>query len=85
MISTKQTVDDLLEGTIEALLRFDLERLLSLEERMILLASSGASVIPTPALLEKWNRLKRTLDGTQCNLEILTGLHSRKECGTWDR
>jgi hypothetical protein len=35
------TTTDELEGTIEALSRFDVERLLTLEERMMLLVKSG--------------------------------------------
>jgi len=82
-MTTEQAISGVLEGTIEALTHFDLERLLSLEERMRILAASGASIVATLALLEKHNRLRRTLDETQSNLGVLTSRRSRKESGTW--
>jgi hypothetical protein len=84
-MTTEQTVSGVLEGTIEALTHFDLERLLSLEERMLMLVQSGSHIVPTPALIERQNRLRRTLDETQSNLRILTKLRSRKDCERWER
>lgn len=78
------TIGATLEATIDALSRFDLERLLTLEERVTRLLHSETTVVITPALLERRDRLGRTLEQTQTNLGVLTRLRSRKEDGRWE-
>jgi hypothetical protein len=85
MTQTEQTVGGVFEATIEALSRFDLDRLLTLEEKMLRLARSGARVHLSPSLLERRNQLGRTLDETRNNLEVLQRLHSRKGEDPWER
>jgi hypothetical protein len=47
------------EETIEALSRFDLERMLTLEERTMLLVRSGVPIGQRLSVLEKRNRPER--------------------------
>lgn len=85
MTQTERTVAGVFETTIEALSRFDLERLLTLEEKVLLLARSEARIPVSPSLLESRNRLGRALDETRSNLEVLQRLHSRKGGDPWER
>lgn len=85
MTATEETIAGVLEGTMEALSHFDLERLLTLEERMMLLARSEKSMNISPSLLESRNRLGRALEETRCNLDVLQRLRSRKSEDLWER
>lgn len=85
MTQTERTVAGVFEATIEALSRFDLERLLTLEEKVLLLARSGARIPVSPSLLESRDRFGRALDETRSNLEVLQRLHSRKGGDPWER
>ena len=85
MPQTEQTVAGVFEQTIEALSRFDLERLLTLEEKMLRLARSGACLHLSPSLLERRNQLERALDETRSNLGVLERLQARKGGEPWER
>ena len=85
MMQTEQTVAGVFEATIEALSHFDLERLLTLEEKVMTLAGSGGGFCISPSVLESRNRLARTLDETRSNLEVLQRLHSRRGEDSWER
>lgn len=85
MQATEQTVADVLDGTIEALTSLDLEQLHSLEKQMLGLAASGASIRRLPPLLERRDRLRRMLEETRSNLDVLEMLWSRKERERWER
>lgn len=85
MATTEQTIANVLEGTVEALACFDLERLTSLEEGITQLMASGISIQPVSSLLEKKTRLKRTLEETRANLDVLERLCSGKDRERWER
>lgn len=85
METTEQAIAGVLEGTIEALVRFDLEQLLSLEGQMLRLEGSGVAIQPVPYLLEKQATLRHTLEETRLNLDALERLCSRKERERWER
>lgn len=85
MATPEQTIANVLEGTIEALTCFDLERLSSLEEGITQLMASGISIQPVTSLLEKKTRLKRTLEETRANLDVLERLCSGKDRERWER
>lgn len=85
MTQTEQMVAGVFDATLEALSRFDLDRLLTLEERVLQLARSGERIAISPSLLESRNRLGRALDETESNLAVLQRLHSRKGGDPWER
>ena len=86
MTIADQSVANVLDETIAALSSLDHARLLSLEERIILLAKSGAiNKDAMPSLLKRHSLLKRLLDETQANLAFLTRLHSGDGSNTWAR
>ena len=85
MATAEQAIASVLEGTIEALTCFDLERLVSLEEGMTRLMASGATIRPVASLLEKQARLKRALEETRANLDVLERLCSGKDRERWER
>lgn len=84
MISREQAVTTLLDETIEALSVLDLERLLSLEQRIMLVAKAG-TIRRTSSLLGRQTVLNRMLNETKNNLAILTRLHSGNGNDTWAR
>ena len=85
MATREQAIASVLEETIEALTCFDLERLVSFEEGMTRLMASGATIRPVASLLEKRTRLKRTLEETRANLDVLERLCSGKDRERWER
>jgi len=86
MTIADQSVATVVDETIAALSSLDHERLLSLEERIILLAKSGAiNKDAMPSLLQRHSQLKRMLDETQANLALLTRLRSGDGSNTWAR
>jgi hypothetical protein len=85
MTTTEQSVAALLDETIVALSEFDLERLLSLEEKMLLFATSGITGDSIPSLAERQQILGHLLEATQSNLVGLTQLHQRDGADAWVR
>ena len=86
MTTAEQSVTTVLDETIAALSTLDHERLLSLEERILLLAKSGAINNGTmPSLLQRHAILKRLLDETQANLAVLSRLRSGDGSDAWVR
>ena len=85
MTTTEQSVAALLDETIAALSEFDLERLLSLEEKMLLLANSGITGGSIPSLVERQQILGRLLEATQSNVAGLVRLHQRNGADAWVR
>lgn len=85
MATTEQTVSEILEETIEALARFDTEKLRTLEERVMLVAGSGVSLHATRSLLERRSSLEQTLDRTGRNLGVVTRLCAGKGAERWER
>jgi hypothetical protein len=82
----EQSIATVLDETITALSTLDHERLLSLEERILLLAKSGAIDNGSmPSLLQRQALLKRMLDETQDNLAVLSRLHRDDGSDTWVR
>jgi len=80
----ERAITAVIDETIEALSVFDYERLLSLEQRIMLLAKSGM-IHRTSSLLDRQTLLKRMLNETGDNLAILTRLHSGNGNHTWAR
>ncbi len=85
MTMSEQAVSQLLEGTIEALASFDLERLETLEARIRRLAISGVTLHATRSLLEQRNRLERTLEETGRNVQVVARLCAAKGAERWER
>jgi hypothetical protein len=86
MTIAEQSIATVLDETITALSTLDHERLLSLEERILLLAKSGAiNNVSMPSLLQRQALLKRMLDETQGNLAVLTRLHRGDGIDAWVR
>jgi len=86
MTTAEQSVATVLDGTIAALSTLDHERLLSLQERIVLIAKSGSiNNGALPSLLQRLALLKRMLDETQANLALVTRLHGREGSSTWAR
>jgi hypothetical protein len=86
MTSVEQSIATVLDETIAALSTLDYEKLLSLEERIFLLAKSGAiNSRSMPSLLQKHTVLKRMLDDTQSNLAVLSRLHGGDGSDAWAR
>jgi hypothetical protein len=85
MTTTEQSVATLLDETIAALSELDSERLLSLEEKMLLLAKSGVTSSSIASLLERQKVLGRVLEATRSNLEGFARLHERNGADRWVR
>lgn len=86
MTIADQSLANLLDETIGALSSFDYERLLSLEERIILLAKSEViNKDAMSALIQRHSLLKRMLNETQANFALFTRLRSRDENSKWAR
>ena len=86
MTTSERSVARVLDETIAALSTLDHERLLSLEERIILLAESGAiDKVSNPFLLQRQALLKHMLDETQANLAVLSRLHRGDRSDAWVR
>jgi hypothetical protein len=85
MTTTEQSVATLLDETIAALSELDSERLLSLEEKMLVLAKSGVTGSSIASLLERQKVLGRVLEATRSNLEGFARLHQRNEADRWVR
>jgi hypothetical protein len=85
MTTKEQSVAALLDETIAALSEFDLERLLSLEEKMLLLTNSGITGGSIPSLVETQQILGRLLEATQSNIAGLARIHQRDGADAWVR
>jgi hypothetical protein len=85
MTTTEQSVATLLDETIAALSELDSERLLSLEEKMLVLAKSAVTGSSIASLLERQKVLGRVLEATRSNLEGFARLHQRNEADRWVR
>lgn len=82
MVSREYAITALLAEAIAALAVLDHERLLPLEQRMMLLAKAGM-IQKTSSLVDKQNLLKRMLNETEDNLAILKRLHSGNGNHIW--
>ena len=86
MTTAEQSVMTVLDETIAALSTLDHERLLSLEERILLLAKSGdLNSASMSSLLQRHAVLKRMLGETQANLAVLSRLRGRDGSDAWVR
>jgi len=85
MMTSEHSVAALLDETITALSALDLERLLSLEESMLLLAKSGITGGCISMVLERHQLLKHVLMETESNLAGLARLHQRNGADAWAR
>jgi flagellar biosynthesis/type III secretory pathway chaperone len=85
MTTKEQSVAALLDETIAALSEFDLERLLSLEEKTLLLTNSGITGGSIPSLVERQQILVRLLEATQSNIAGLARIHQRDGANAWVR
>jgi hypothetical protein len=76
------TIITILDETTQALAAMDLPKLLELEERAELWASSATSfeTLSTRSFQQKYQQLSLTLDATRSNLNILRRI-CRKETG----
>jgi hypothetical protein len=82
-----RTLVDILDETAEALSKLDLEKLNALEQRIILLAESNATVARESIglVLPKKRQLQILLQNCQVNLDTLTRLHARNMRNQWAR
>jgi hypothetical protein len=82
-----QAIADMLDETLEALVRLDMDRLVLLEERMEVLTQSnvifGESSIGS--ILAKRRVLELVLRNSEENLNTLNRLHSRNMGSQWVR
>jgi len=80
-----QILIDILDETVEALSKFDLEKLTALEQRIVLLAESNAN-LATESIghaLPKKRQLQILLQNSRVNLDALTRLHARNMRNQW--
>jgi len=80
-----RTLVDILDETAEALSKLDLDKLAALEQRIILLAESNATVARESIglVLPKKRQLQILLQNCQVNLDTLTRLHARNMRNQW--
>jgi hypothetical protein len=80
-----QTLVGILDETIEALSKLDLEKLNSLERQIVLLAESNAKFEKDSIGLTrpKIRQLEIMLQNCQVNLDALTRLHARNMRKQW--
>jgi len=80
-----RTLVDILDETIEALSRLDLEKLTALEQRIVLLAECNANLATENIglVLAKNRQLQIFLQNCQVNLDALTRLHARSMRNQW--
>jgi hypothetical protein len=80
-----QSLIDILDQTIEALSRLDLEKLTALEQRIVSLAEGNAN-LGTEGIglvLPKKRQLQILLQNCRVNLDALTRLHARSMRNQW--
>ena len=80
-----QILIDILDETVEALSKFDLEKLTALEQQIVLLAESNAN-LATESIghaLPKKRQLQILLQNCRVNLDALTRLHARNMRNQW--
>jgi hypothetical protein len=80
-----QSLIDILDQTIEALSRLDLEKLTALEQRIMSLAECNAN-LGTEGIglvLPKKRQLQILLQNCRTNLDALTRLHARSMRNQW--
>jgi len=85
MTTTEQSIAAVLDDTITALSVLDLERLLLIEEKLLLLPKTGITGASIPSLLERQQILGRVLEVTHRSLQGLDRLQQRKGADTWER
>jgi hypothetical protein len=86
-MAPNQAIADMLDETLEALVRLDMDRLVLLEERMEVLTQSnvifGESSIGS--IVAKRRVLELVLRNSEENLNTLNRLHSRNMGSQWVR
>jgi hypothetical protein len=80
-----QSLEEVLDETVDALSHLDLERLNALEQRAVLLAGSNANFETSSLGLvrPKKRRLEIVLQNCRTNLNALTRLHERNVRNQW--
>jgi hypothetical protein len=80
-----QSLIDILDQTIEALSRLDLEKLTALEQRIMSLAECNANLATEGIglVLPKKRQLQILLQNCRVNLDALTRLHARSMRTQW--
>jgi hypothetical protein len=80
-----QSLIDILDQTIEALSKLDLEKLTALEQRIVSLAERNANLATESigVVLPKKRQLQIFLQNCQVNLDALTRLHARSMRNQW--
>jgi hypothetical protein len=80
-----ESLIDILDQTIEALSRLDLEKLTALEQRILSLAESNANLATKGfgLVLPKKRQLQILLQNCRINLDALTRLHARSMRNQW--
>jgi len=80
-----QSLIDILDETIEALSKLDLEKLTALEQRIVSFAECNAN-LETEGIglvLPKKRQLQMLLQNCRTNLDALTRLHARNMRNQW--
>jgi len=78
-----QILIDILDETVEALSKFDLEKLTALEQQIVLLAESNLATESIGHALPKKRQLQILLQNCRVNLDALTRLHARNMRNQW--
>jgi hypothetical protein len=80
-----QSLIDILDQTIEALSKLDLEKLTALEQRIVSLEELNANLATESIglVLPKKRQLQIFLQHCQVNLDALTRLHARSMRNQW--
>jgi hypothetical protein len=80
-----QSLIDILDQTIEALSKLDLEKLTALEQRIVSLAECNANLATESIglVLAKKRQLQIFLQNCHVNLDALTRLHARSMRNQW--
>ena len=79
------TIVEILDETTQALTALDLQKLLELEERVKLWASSATSseMLLTESFQRRYRRLSLTLDATASNLKLLRHVCGKETGNQW--